>query len=149
MKLFEKANQQAAVWVKHMMAELATRDSQKALHALRAGLHALRDRLTVQEAAQLSAQLPLLIRGVFFEGWSPRKTPRRIRRRADFLALVRQQSAPRQDFPADLIVAALFRVLARHVTKGELTNVVMSLPEELVDLVEGGWSRGERPLRVR
>lgn len=147
MKLFDKVNQHAAVWVKDMMAEMGTRDSHKALHALRAGLHALRDRLSVDEAAQLSAQLPLLIRGLFFEGWVPRDTPLPIRQKAEFLALVRSGYAPQQEPAADVIVAALFRLLARHVSMGELTNVAMSLPEELVEAAGGGWPRDERPFR--
>jgi uncharacterized protein (DUF2267 family) len=43
--------------------------------ALRAVLHALRDRLTVAETAHLSAQLPMLIRGIYFKGWDPTKVP--------------------------------------------------------------------------
>ena len=145
MKLFDKVNQQATAWVKDMMTEMGTADSGKALHALRAGLQALRDRLAVDEAAQLSAQLPLLIRGIFFEGWDPSDKPLRIRHKDEFFALVRARYAPRQDAAADEIVSALFRVLARHISAGEITDVVMSLPEELVGVVDGGWSRGERP----
>lgn len=148
MKLFDKANQHAAAWVKDMMFELGTRDSAKALHALRAGLQALRERLGLNEAAHLSAQLPLLMRGYFFEGWDPRSKPPRIRHREDFLALVRTRYAPRHDLAAQEVVSALFKVMARHVSTGELTGVMMSLPEELVSLVDGDWERDERPARV-
>ncbi len=137
MHVFDRANQHAIVWVKDMMAALGTEDPRKGLHALRAGLHALRDRLSVDEAAQLSAQLPLVVRGVFFEGWHPSGKPLRIRRKADFLALVREKYAPRTDAAADDIVTALFRVLAQHITDGEITNVMLSLPEELVEVAEG------------
>ena len=137
MRLFDWANQHAATWVKDMMGALGTKDSKKALHALRAGLHALRDRLSVDEAAQLSAQLPLLVRGIFFEGWRPSGKPLRIRRRSDFLALVREKYAPRTDAAADDIVTALFRVLSRHVTDGEIANVMLSLPGELIEVAEG------------
>lgn len=146
MRLFDKVNLQANAWVKDMMAGMGTADPHAGLHGLRAGLHALRDQLTVDEAAQLSAQLPQLIRGLFFEGWVPRDTPSRIRDKDEFLALVRDQYAPRQDAAADVIVTALFKVLTRHVTVGELTHVVMSFPPELVEIIEGGWKRDERPL---
>lgn len=148
MKLFDKANQHAAAWVKDMMFELGTRDSAKALHALRAGLQALRERLTVDEAAKLSAQLPLLVRGYFFEGWEPRAKPTRVRHREDFLALVRARYAPRHDLAAQELVASLFKVMSRHLSTGELTGVVMSLPEELVSMIDGDWGRDERPARV-
>lgn len=135
MNLFERVNQQAMTWVKDMMIELRTEDSHRALHAMRAGLQALRDRLSVEEAAQLSAQLPLLVRGMFFEGWDPTGKPLRIRHRADFLALVRAKYAPREDTAADDIMVALFRVMSRHIAQGEMTDVMLSLPGELVEVV--------------
>lgn len=138
MHLFDKATQQATIWVKDMMSALGTEDPRQGLHALRAGLHALRDRLSAEEAAQLSAQLPLLVRGLFFEGWSPADKPLRIRRAPDFLALVRENYAPREDAAASDIVAALFRVLGKHVAAGEITRIMMSLPEALVEVAGGG-----------
>jgi uncharacterized protein (DUF2267 family) len=146
MDLFNKLNEHATHWVKDMMDELRTDDRQRAWHALRAGLHALRDRLTVEEAAQLSAQLPLLIRGLYFEGWDPTGKPLRIRHRAEFLALVREKYAPRTDTAADDLVRALFGVLEKHVSIGELTDIMLTLPTELVDLVRdapGGEERAE------
>jgi uncharacterized protein (DUF2267 family) len=143
MKLFATVNQQAVLWVKEMMAELRTDDAHKALHALRAGLHALRDRLSVDEAAQLAAQLPLLVRGIFFEGWDPSGKPLRIRHRAEFLALVREKYHPRQDLPADDIMHATFRVLRRHVSPGELGDVIFNLPLEVAQIVEEPRLDGE------
>src|SRR4051812_20522075 len=91
MHAFDKMNQQAASWIKGMMAQLHIGDEDRAMHALRAGLQALRDRLSVDEAAQLAAQLPLIVRGMFFEGWVPSGKPLRIRHREEFLELVRQK----------------------------------------------------------
>src|SRR5690348_4982934 len=56
---------------------------------MRVVLHTLRDRLTVDEAAQLGAQLPLLIRGVYYEGWNPSRVPQKMDRE-EFLLRVRQ-----------------------------------------------------------
>jgi len=136
MKLFSKVSQQATVWVKDMMTELPTSDPEKALHALRAGLQALRDRLSVDEAAQLSAQLPLLIRGLFFECWYPSGKSLRVRHKAEFLALVREKYRPRQDALPEQIVAALFRVLAQHVTGGEISDVGARQPGEIAGVAD-------------
>lgn len=137
MNLFAKMNQQATIWIKDMMAALGTADAHKAMHALRAGLHALRDRLSADQAAQLSAQLPLIIRGMFFEGWDPSDTPLRIRHRAEFLALVRERYAPREDLAAEDILRCLFRVLDKHVAAGEVGHLMVTLPEELTTIIGG------------
>jgi uncharacterized protein (DUF2267 family) len=137
MNLFAKMNQQATIWLKDMMAELGTTDGHKALHALRAGLHSLRDRLSVDQAAQLSAQLPSIVRGIFFEGWDPSVTPLRIRHRADFLALVRENYAPREDLAAEDIMRSLFRVLDRHIAAGEVGHLMVALPEDLTAIIGG------------
>jgi len=120
-------------WVGDMMAELGTGDAHKALHALRAGLHAMRDLLPVRGAAHLSAELPVLIRGMFFEGWDPSRDPMRIRHAADFLPMVREKYTRRPDAPADDIIIALLHVLGRHVSAGEVATVMRNLPEELVE----------------
>jgi uncharacterized protein (DUF2267 family) len=137
MRLFEKTNEKSHEWVKDMMTCLGTEDPQQALHALRAGLHALRDRISVEEAAQLAAQMPMTIRGLFFENWRPTGKPLKIRQPSEFLALILANYAPRADAHADDIIKSLFRVLRKHVSEGELTDVVMSLPQPLVELVGG------------
>lgn len=137
MNLFAKMNQQATIWIKDMMAALGTTDAHKAMHAMRAGLQSLRDRLSADQAAQLSAQLPLIIRGMFFEGWDPSRTPMRIRHRAEFLALVRERYAPREDLGAEDILRSVFRVLDRHVAAGEVGHLMVTLPEELTTIIGG------------
>jgi uncharacterized protein (DUF2267 family) len=67
--------------------------------ALRAVSHALRDRLTVEESAHLAAQLPMLIRGLYYEGWNPARVPVKMNKE-QFLERVRQ------DFPFDVGVTS-------------------------------------------
>jgi uncharacterized protein (DUF2267 family) len=137
MKAFDKSNEKSNEWVKDMMSCLGIDDAEAALHALRAGLHALRDRLTIEEAAQLAAQMPMTIRGLFFENWRPAGKPLRIRHPNEFLQLVIANYQPRTDLYADEIIRATVRVLSKHITQGEITDVVMSLPEPLLELVGG------------
>src|SRR5919204_6184474 len=72
--VFDKTLQTTNIWLNEIMDDLGP-DRKIAYRALRAVLHALRDRLTVDEAAQLGAQLPLMIRGLFFDMWHPAGKP--------------------------------------------------------------------------
>lgn len=69
-------------WIHEVTSRMGWDDRQKGYRLLRVFFHTLRDRLPVNEAAQLAAQLPMLLRGVFFEGWRPSRTP--TKRRACF-----------------------------------------------------------------
>lgn len=71
----DHATQVAHTWVKTVAAEFGTIDEEFAYRVLRGWLHTLRDRLTVEAAAHFAAQLPDLIRGVFYAGWDPGSVP--------------------------------------------------------------------------
>lgn len=101
--------------------------------AARAALHALRDRLTVEEVAEFGAQLPMLIRGFYYEAWDPTGKPLRERHKEQFLARIEEEF--RSD-PADpeRIARAVFAVMARRVTDGEIEDVKHVLPAEVREL---------------
>ena len=99
--------------------------------ALRVVLHALRDRLTVEEAAQLSAQLPMLVRGIYFEGWDPSKVPMKMHR-DDFLARIRDEFPFEVPGGTERLAGTTIEALRRHITEGEWEDVRASLPEDLV-----------------
>jgi uncharacterized protein (DUF2267 family) len=117
-------------WLKELMDEMGWDDRQRAYHALRTVLHALRDRLTVNEVAHLGAQLPLLIRGVYYEGWHPAGKPIKHHREA-FLAHLADCFREGPAARAEQIVRAVFALLARHVSSGEVESVKHSLPADL------------------
>jgi uncharacterized protein (DUF2267 family) len=98
---------------------------------LRAVLHALRDRLTVEETAHLSAQLPMLIRGIYFEGWDPTKVPVKMHR-DDFLQRVHQEFPYEVPGGTERLVDVVIEALRRHITEGEWQNVRAGLPKDLV-----------------
>ena len=98
--------------------------------ALRAILHALRDRLTVQEAADLAAQLPLLVKGIFYYGWNPSGVPKKIHN-DEFLAEIRKNFTFSLDRSINDVIVVVVKVLRKHVSEGELEDVLSVLPKDL------------------
>jgi uncharacterized protein (DUF2267 family) len=127
----EKVVHTTNAWIKELTEELGWDDRQKAYHALGAVLHALRDRLTVTEAADLGAQLPMLIRGLYFEGWTPKGKPVKERKREDFLAHIATAFRGHAEIYPESVAWAVFKVLERHVSAGEIGDVLHVLPEEI------------------
>jgi uncharacterized protein (DUF2267 family) len=102
--------------------------------ALRGVLHALRDRLTVEEAAHLSAQLPMLVRGLYFEGWDPTRVPVKLDRDA-FLARVRNEFPYEVRGGVQPLVQVVVRALREFSGEGEWDDVRAGLPEELASML--------------
>lgn len=130
---FDRTLQLTNTWLNEI-GETIGPDTQRQYHALRSVLFALRDRLTVEEAFHLSAQLPMLVRGVYWEAYRPVHKPERFRSRQEFLDKVSETLDP-----ADLVdpvdaARAVFAVLAKHVPEGELRHVMHMLPEEIRNL---------------
>jgi uncharacterized protein (DUF2267 family) len=125
------------MWLHEIMHELGWTDSHHAYLALKGVLHSLRDHLPVEEAVQLGAQLPMLVRGLYYEGWRPAGKPLHERHREDFLMdamsgfgdsmLAKIFAGSACD--ADQIVHAVFNVLARHTTAAPSVRHV--LPAEI------------------
>ncbi|MBI4525422.1 MAG: DUF2267 domain-containing protein [Deltaproteobacteria bacterium] len=135
LEVFDASLQKTQVWLNDLMAELGWESRpQKACLALRTALHALRDRLTVEEAVHLGAQLPILVRGVYYEGWKLTGKPVKERHKSDFLNHI--AAAFRDDATVDpeKVMRAVFKVLARHISKGEIENVKHMLPKSLQEL---------------
>lgn len=120
-------------WMNQLGGVLATQNKHVIYRALRSTLHALRDRLTVDEVAQLGAQLPMLLRGLYYEGWDPTGKPLRVRHKDDFLAPVVDALA-NDPIDAERAVRGVFQVLSNRVTFGETQDVKHILPAEVREL---------------
>jgi len=135
-KLFATTLQKTHVWLEEIMSRLGWEDPHRAWSALRAVLHALRDRLTVEDAAALGAQLPMLVRGAYYEGWSPSHKPERIRHEQEFLDRVADELQGYQD-QVDLeeMTRVVFDVLTEHVSFGEAEHLFKILPKRIGQLL--------------
>jgi uncharacterized protein (DUF2267 family) len=98
--------------------------------ALRTVLHLLRDRLPIEESAQFAAQLPLLLRGVYYEGWDPTAVPIKLSRE-DFLFEVRRGFPYDVEGGTERVVQVVLDALQRHVTEGEWADVKSSMPKTM------------------
>ncbi|MFO7249920.1 MAG: DUF2267 domain-containing protein [Actinomycetes bacterium] len=102
--------------------------------ALRAVLHAVRDRLTVDASAQFAAQLPMLIRGMYYDGWNPSAVPVKTDKE-EFLARVRREYPFELDGDVEELVHAVLDTLKRHVTPGEWDHIRMSMGRKLASVL--------------
>src|SRR6202048_3294353 len=89
--VFDRTLHKTNAWLNDLMGMMGSQDRHKAYIVLKATLHALRDRLTIEEVAQLGAHPPMLIRGFYYEGWDPSGKPVRERHKEQFLARIRQE----------------------------------------------------------
>jgi len=121
------------VWLKELEGELKYPDRKKAFRVLREALHALRDRLPINEVAALGAQLPLLIRGAYYEGWRPADKPLKQHQK-QFLAHLSEAFHDFGPIDPEVVARATFRILAKHVSPGEIESIKHALPTDLRSL---------------
>jgi uncharacterized protein (DUF2267 family) len=122
--------QETYVWLKELKEDLHTEETQLAYQALRVVLHGLRDRLPVEEAADLGAQFPMLIRGLYYEGWHPAGKPLKIRSQQEFLDHINKDLWKENEDPIRLC-RAVFALLDRRISAGEVRDVRGNLPGEI------------------
>ena len=109
---------------------LGTAGTAPAYHALRAVLHAIRDRIPAAEAADLAAQLTTIVRGVFYQGYHPSRQSEKVGRQGflDAVASGLRDDAP---FGAEEAVGAVGRALGASVSPGEWGQVLHALPHDV------------------
>jgi uncharacterized protein (DUF2267 family) len=139
MAVFDDTVQKTNIWLKEIRDELHLDTQEEAYRALRAVLHTLRDRLVVEEAAALGAQLPMLLRGVYFEGWRPAGKPTKERHLQGFLEHVNSEYVGPGPVDPERLTRGVFAVLTKHMSAGQIDDIRHSLPEEIRALwpVEG------------
>jgi uncharacterized protein (DUF2267 family) len=148
LEVFDKTLQSTHIWLDEIMAELRP-DRQRAYHALRAVLHALRDRLPLNLAAHLGAQLPLLVRGVYYDSWHPQPDTSRERKQAEFLEHVGAGLQGIRPIDVKDATRVVLGVITRHVTEGQVEKVRQALPKNIQALWPEVTPPQERSDQVR
>lgn len=134
-RAFNQTLQKSHLWLKDLSEIANFNDEEEAYSSLRAVLHSLRDRLPVDETAHLAAQLPMLIRGMFYEGWKPSSVPDKIRSEENFIKNVKNSLGNAQN-PTDPEIAtrAVFKLLCSHISEGEINHIKSALPKHILPL---------------
>ena len=118
-------------WINDLDARLGWDNKHRSYRLLRTVLQAIRDWLKVEEAAKFGAQLPELLRGVYYEHWQPARVPAKRRSKVDFIARVDHA------FHADPLVftseavSTVFQFLSDKITPGEIEHVHHALPADI------------------
>lgn len=128
--VFDKMLAQANQWVLEVGEEMGNRDPQAAYHAMRGTFFALRDRLPTEDTAHLSAQLPTLLRGVFYDGYRAADKPV-LMNRGQFLQRARHEIGLAGDNDAERAVGAVLRVMERRLDKDEMDKVRRLMPKDI------------------
>jgi uncharacterized protein (DUF2267 family) len=128
---FDKTIQESNLWLKDVTERLNTNDRHHAYSTLRAVLHALRDRIGPENAAHLGAQLPMLLRGLFYEGWDPTGKPTKERHETAFLAHIARELPRADEDEVEQGVYAAFDVLSKHIDRGAAVKLAGMFPQEL------------------
>lgn len=129
--VFDTTIQKTNLWLSELMDDMQWDNRQKAYQALRAVLHELRDHLPPAEVVHLSSQLPMLVRGIFFEGWRLTARPSREHSADAFLGAVADHFPKDPEVDAEAIVRSVFSLLADHIPGGEIEKIIAVLPKQL------------------
>lgn len=134
-KQIRKSEESTIKWLALVKDRLAYEDPDDAFLALRSVLHALRDRLTVNEANDLAAQFPIIIKGVYFDGWRPADKPLNYKTIDEFMEQVESGLPDYMD--AAEVTRGVCEVLQHLVSDGEISDVKSSLPKDIQAFFEG------------
>lgn len=129
--VFDTTLQETNEWLNEVQSRLPPCDRRHAYAATRAVLHVLRDRLPSEAVLSLSAQLPMLVRGFFLEGWRPGEGPTDIRQPDAFAEAVAEQLPPKFPREATGVTHAVFQTLAMRLDVGEVEKIKAHLPAPL------------------
>jgi uncharacterized protein (DUF2267 family) len=139
--VFDKTLQTTNIWLDQIMERIGP-DRQTAWKVLSTVLHKLRDRMPVEAAAHLGAELPLLVRGVYYDQYTPARQPSTCRTRDEFVAEVAEWLQDARPVDPEEAIAAVFDVLSRNIDLGQVEKVKRILPEPIRQM----WAVAEEPV---
>lgn len=134
LEAFDTTIQDSNKWLKAMSGELGSDSRRSAFAALKGVLHAVRDRIGAENAAHLGNQLPMLLRGAYYEAWHPGRTPTHERHLEGFSDHVKANLPEAGDINPAEAARACFAVMNRYLDGGEMRKLMRVLPREVLNL---------------
>ena len=120
-------------WLADVATNFGTEDRRLAYRVTRSWLHTLRDRLPVPIAAHIAAQLPELLRGVFYEGWNPSKVPIKYGKDEYIARFAKDAQIHHTEVQrAGRLVTSAF---GKHLSPGAMNEALGVLPADIRNLV--------------
>lgn len=132
---FESYIKEANTWSNELCTYLGIDDVGKANRIFRAVLHAIRDRIQTGEAIHLAAQLPIIWKGIYFDGFTMHE-PIRIRHEKEWLDFIRSKDfAEMADFPtlehAHYAFQDVMNFLKEHISEGQYNQIEHALHTDI------------------
>ena len=127
----DKTVQTTNEWLNELGRYLGVQDKQVIYAAFKTTLTVIRDRLTIEEMADFAAELPVLLRGAFYEAWNPAKTPLKIKHVDDLYDLFLERYNGPFVLEPKIIIPKIIGFLSRKVSAGEMKDIKSILPKEL------------------
>ena len=128
--VFDKTVQTTNIWLNEIMEAIGP-DRRVAWKVLSVVLHKLRDRVPVELAAHLGAELPLLVRGVYYDQFEPAKQPTACRNFQEFADEVAEWLGDTRPVNVRDAVRAVFATLSRHIPAGQIQKIQNALPSDI------------------
>ena len=141
----DRSVQTTIEWLREIQEELMWPSEERVYAATKAMLNTLRDRMTFDEIFHLTAQFPLLLKGVFFDGYDPTGKPINVDRRDQFFDLVQERFEKRSGLNGEEITRAVLKVLYKKVGSGEMDDIKDNMPKDIQGLFTAAKKSLEEP----
>jgi uncharacterized protein (DUF2267 family) len=142
--VFDRTLQTTNAWLSEIMDALG-RDRRVAWHVLGVVLRSLRDRLPPGSAVHLGAQLPLLVRGLYYDQWRPSDTPLKWHSLDEFVSAISSDWRGLNPVDPTDAVRAVFQTINHYVAPGEVAKIRASLPEDVRRI----WPESKLPISTK
>jgi uncharacterized protein (DUF2267 family) len=131
-------------WLHEIGQELGFDNERAAYSALRATLHAVRARLPVELVAHLGAELPMLVRGIYYDGWHPSATRLKAAHDEDFFDSIGGELLGHDELEdVEAVAGAVLRVVEHRIAPGQIARVLDAMPEKVRQL----WPKAQQAER--